>query len=115
MRTTFRNGSRRPTIAITGIFKELFGESGDTQADVSPVTHVVKDKSIPAFLILHCADRPDTKEQANHFAAKLREAGVDATVFAAEGKTHGTISSDIGVPDDPVTKAVDAFLEKVRK
>lgn len=100
---------------ITGIFKELFGESGETQAEVSPITYVAKDKGIPAFLILHVADRADTKVQANLFAAKLREAGISATVFAAEGKTHGTISSDIGVPDDPVTKAVDGFLDKVVK
>jgi acetyl esterase/lipase len=100
---------------ITGIFKETFGDTAEKQAAVSPIAFVAKDKSIPAFLILHVADRDDTKAQAHLFADKLREAGIDATVYAAEGKTHGTISSDIGVPDDPVTKAVDAFVEKVRK
>jgi acetyl esterase/lipase len=100
---------------ISGIFRETFGESAEKQAAVSPIRFVAKDKSIPAFLILHVADRDDTKAQARLFADKLHAAGVDATVFAAEGKTHGTISTDIGVPDDPVTKAVDAFLTKVRK
>jgi acetyl esterase/lipase len=98
-----------------GNFKELFGESGDTQADYSPAKHVAKDKNLPAFLILHVADRPETKEQSNLFAAKLHEAGIEATVFAAEGKTHGTINSELWMPDDPATKALFAFFKRYAK
>lgn len=94
----------------TGNFRELFGETTETQADLSPVAHVAKDKNIPAFLILHVADRPETKEQSHHFADALRAAGVEATVVAGEGKTHGTINSDLWMPDDPPTKAFFAFI-----
>jgi len=70
---------------------------------------------IPPFLILHCADRADTKAQSEWFALKLQEAGVSAKVVAAEGKTHGTINSDLGLPDDKPTQALWEFLDGVLK
>lgn len=38
-----------------------------------------------------------------------------ARVVAAEGKTHGTIDSDLGEPDDEPTAAVFEFLAGVGK
>jgi arylformamidase len=93
--------------------KELFGDTEEAQRDVSPAAHVAKGKNIPSFLILHVADRPDTKAQSEWFASKLKEAGVSAAVVAAEGKTHGTINSDLGLPDDKPTQAMWEFLEGV--
>jgi arylformamidase len=95
--------------------KELFGDTEEAQRDVSPAAHAAKGKNISSFLILHVADRPDTKAQSEWFADKLKEAGVSATVVAAEGKTHGTINSDLGLPDDKPTKAMWEFLERVLK
>jgi arylformamidase len=40
------------------------------------------------FLILHVADHPETKAQSLRLAKVLQE---------AEGKTHGTINSDLGL------------------
>ena len=77
--------------------------------------HIAKDKNIPPFLILHCADRPDTKSQSEWFAQKLQAVGVPATVVAAEGKSHITISSDLGAADDKPTQAVFKFLDEVLK
>ena len=85
------------------------------QKELSPVNHIAKGKSIPPFLILYVADRPDSKAQSSWFAEKLKEAGVSAKVVAAEGKTHGTINSELGVPDDKPTKALFEFLERVQK
>jgi acetyl esterase/lipase len=96
-------------------FKAIFGESEEGQRELSPVTHVAPGKHIPSFLILHVADRPDTKAQSHWFADKLHEAGVSATVFAAEGKTHGTINSDLGLADDKPTAALFEFLTGVLK
>lgn len=95
--------------------KEVFGESEEVYKDLSPVTHIAKGKSIPAFLILHVADRSETKSQSHWFADKLREAGVSARVVAGEGKTHGTINADLGLPDDPPTKVVFEFVDEVSK
>jgi arylformamidase len=102
-------------VAPPAAVKEVFGESDELYKDLSPITHVAKGKQIPAFLILHVANRPETKSQSHWFAEKLQEAGVSAKVVAAEGKTHGTINADLGLPDDAPTKAVIEFLGEASK
>jgi hypothetical protein len=42
-------------------------------------------------------------------------AGVPVQVMAAEGKTHSTLDSDLGVPGDAATTAVFDFLDRVLK
>ena len=90
----------------------LFGEDESMQRDYSPVAHVAAQKSIPSFLILHVASRPETKAQSELFAKTLQDAGIAAQVVSAEGKTHGTISSDLGKPDDAPTVALFQFLSE---
>jgi arylformamidase len=95
--------------------KTFFGDTEQSQRDLSPVTHVAKGKNIPPFLILYVADRADTKAQSQWLAEKLQAADVAAKAVAAEGKNHGTINSDLGLPDDKPTKEMWMFLEGVLK
>ena len=88
----------------------VFGTTAEEQRDLSPITHVAKGKSIPPFLILHVADRPETTSQSQRFAKALQAAGIPVIVVAAEGKTHGTINSELGLPDDKPTQALWEFL-----
>lgn len=99
----------------TGNYVAVFGATEEQQKDLSPVAHCASGKSIPPFLILHVADRPDTKSQSEWFAARLKEAGVPAKVVAGEGKTHGTINSELGLPDDKPTQALWEFLDGALK
>lgn len=92
---------------------EIFGATEAGQREVSPVHHIARGKSIPPFLILHVASREDTKAQAHWLKEKLAGAGVSARVVAAEGKTHGTISTDLGGADDPPTMELWKFLQEV--
>jgi arylformamidase len=96
-------------------FTAIFGETEEAQKAVSPAAHVAKDKHIPAFLILHVASRDDTKAQSTAFAEKLKAAGIWAKVYGAENKTHGTINSELGLPEDKATIEVFSFLEGVLK
>jgi acetyl esterase/lipase len=98
---------------ISKTFKTIFGTEEAAQREVSPVHYVSKDKGIPPFLILHVASRDDTKAQAHWLAGKLIESNIAARVVAAEGKTHGTISSDLGGADDPPTLELWKFLREV--
>lgn len=95
--------------------KAIFGDSEASHKELSPITYVGQVKSIPAFLILHVADRLDSKAQSEHFAKALQKAGVSATVVPAEGKTHGTINSELGLPDDKPTKALFEFVDRQLK
>lgn len=98
---------------ISKTFKSVFGQDEAAQREVSPVHHIAKDKHIPPFLLLHVASRDDTKAQAHWFAGKLIESNIAARVVAAEGKTHGTISSDLGGTADPPTLELWKFLREV--
>ena len=89
----------------------VFGGDPAIQAKLSPITHVVKGKGIPPFLILHVTDRPDSTAQSNAFAKALKEAGVSASTFPAEGKNHGSINVDLGKADDKPTAALFDFLK----
>lgn len=84
------------------------------ERDLSAVLHVAPGKGIPPFLLLHVADFPETrtKLQSEILVETLREAGVHAELFAAPGKTHLTICSDLGRPGEPITQATLNFLDE---
>jgi len=95
--------------------REKFGNDPAKHRDFSAVTHVAKDKATPPFLILHVAEHPDTSAQAQRLGNVLKEADVPVTVFGARETTHNKINADLGLPDDPATKALFEFLGKALK
>ncbi len=95
--------------------REKFGNDPAKHRDFSAVTHVAGEKGIPPFLIMHVAEHPDTSAQAQRLAGVLKKAGVPVTVFGARESTHNKINDDLGVPDDPGTKAMFAFVGEALK
>ena len=95
--------------------REKFGNDPAKHRDFSAVTHVAKDKGIPPFLILYVAEHPDTSAQAQRLGNVLKDAGVPVTLFGAKETTHGKINADLGLLDDPATKALLEFLGKALK
>jgi len=95
--------------------REKFGNDAAKHRDFSAVTHVARDKGIPPLLILHVADHPDTSAQAQRLGNVLKEAGVPVTVFGAKETTHSKINADLGLPDDPATKALLEFVGEALK
>jgi len=95
-------------------YPEKFGFP-DRQRDLSAVRHIARNKGIPPFLILHVADHIDTTAQAHRLWSELQEAGVQAKVFGAEGTDHVRLDHDLGVPGDPSTAELFAFVEAALK
>ena len=95
--------------------REKFGNDPEKHRDFSAVTHVAKGKGIPPFLILHVADHPDTSVQAQRLATVLKGAGIPTTVFGARGTHHVELNDHLGLPDDPATKALFAFVAETFK
>jgi acetyl esterase/lipase len=95
--------------------REKFGNDPAKHRDFSAVSHVAKDKGIPPFLIMHVADHPDTTAQAQRLASVLKGAGVPAKLYGARESTHNKINADIGLPDDPGTKALFEFVGEALK
>jgi acetyl esterase/lipase len=95
--------------------REKFGNDPGKHRDLSAVTHVAKDKGIPPFLIMHVAEHPDTGALAQRLASVLKGAGVTVRVFGARESTHNKINADLGVPDNPGTKALFEFVGEALK
>ena len=89
-----------------------FGNDPAKHRDYSAVTHVAKGKGIPPFLILHVADHPDVSAQAERLEAVLKEAGIPARRFAARETNHTRLNDNLGLPDDPPTKALFEFVDE---
>jgi len=90
--------------------REKFGHDPEKHRDFSVVTHVAKGKHIPPFLVLYVADHPDNAAQAQRLGAVLKDAGIPATVFGAKDTNHTRINENLGLPDDPSTKAMWEFV-----
>ncbi len=95
--------------------REKFGNDPARHKDFSAVTHVARGKGIPPFLILYVAEHPDTTAQARRLGNVLKDAGIPVTLFGARETTHNKLNADLGRPDDPATKALFDFLDRVRK
>jgi acetyl esterase/lipase len=95
--------------------REKFGNDPEKHKDFSAVTHVARDKGIPPFLLLHVAEHPDVTAQALRLGNVLKEAGIPVTVFGARDTTHNKINANLGVSDDPATKALFEFLDTALK
>jgi acetyl esterase/lipase len=95
--------------------REKFGNDEAKHRDFSAVTHVAAGKGIPPFLIVHVAEHPDTTAQAQRLANVLKEAKIPVTLYGGRETTHGKINDDLGLPDDPGTKALRAFLDEALK
>ena len=70
------------------------------------MNHVAQGKQIPPFLLLHVADHVDTTAQALRLRDVLRAAGLPAENFAAPATDHVKLDANLGLPDDPATKAL---------
>ena len=92
-----------------------FGDDPAKHRDYSAVTHVAKGKGIPPFLILHVADHPDVSAQAERLEAVLKDAGIPAKRFAARETNHSKLNENLGLPDDPPTKALFEFVDEALK
>jgi arylformamidase len=95
--------------------REKFGNDEAKHRDFSAVTHVAKDKGIPPFLVLYVADHPDVNAQAQRLGNALKEAEMPVTLFGGKETTHNKINADLGLPDDPASKALLDFLDTVLK
>src|SRR2546421_10182829 len=95
-------------------YADKFG-TPQQQRDLSAVRHIARNKLIPPFLILHVADDTDTTAQAHRLWSELREAGIEAKMFGAAGTDHVKLDRDLGVPGDPSTAELFAFVDAVLK
>jgi arylformamidase len=88
------------------------GGTKEDWTDCSPLHHVKRGKRIPPMLLYYVAGRDHHAAENQRFADRLKAEEYDATVLAAENKTHLRIESEIGIPGDVPTKEILRFIEK---
>jgi arylformamidase len=89
-----------------------FGDDPAKHKDFSAVAHVAKDKGIPPFLVLYVSGHPDVSAQAQRLGAVLKAAGVSVRLFGAKDTHHVKLNDDLGLAEDPATKALAEFVEQ---
>lgn len=94
---------------------EKFGSDPAKHRDFSAVTHIAKDKGIPPFLVLYVSGHPDVSAQATRLGAVLKDADVPVRLFGARETHHVKLNDDLGLPDDPATKALSEFVAETIK
>jgi len=102
------------TVANT-MYTNAFTEDEAIQQDASPIHHVAAGKQIPPFLIIPIARRFDSNKMSVELAKAINEADGKATVYVAEGKTHGSLNSEIGRAGDKPTAEIMKFIREQMK
>ncbi|MBC8042889.1 MAG: alpha/beta hydrolase [Rhizobacter sp.] len=92
---------------------DAFGSDKAAWKQASPVYNVSQGKNIPPFLIIYVATREATKRQSEQLAKALTDSGIKADVQPASNKTHATLNKELGLPNDPPTAQVYAFLKSL--
>ncbi len=95
--------------------REKFGNDPAKHRDFSAVNHITRGQGIAPFLVLHVADHPDTSAQAQRLHQVLTEAGVSSKIFGARNTNHVKLNDDLGLPEDPATKILFAFVGEALK
>jgi arylformamidase len=90
----------------------IFGADKDSQAQVSPITHVAKNKNIPPFLVIHINLDPQ-KAQSEAFVKKLLANGVSARIHPAPNRGHKNLNEEIGKAGDVPTQEMFKFLDRL--
>jgi acetyl esterase/lipase len=89
-----------------------FGSDPAKHKNFSTITHLARDKGISPYFVLYVGDNVSTSRQAKILGKKLEEAGIPHELFGAKESNHNKVNDDLGLPDDPATKALFPFLEK---
>ena len=93
--------------------RQKFGDDPAKHLDFSAVTHVAKDKGIPPFLILYFPGNPNTSAQARYLQETLKRSGIPVEAFGKWDSNHSRLNDDLGKGDDPATKKLYQFLDRL--
>jgi acetyl esterase/lipase len=98
--------------AVSRFLGVSYAEHPEIYAQASPITHVSRNSA--AFLFLHgTADTTVPYSQSAEMMKKLKEAGVHADIFSAEGAKHGFFNTPPWY--EPALKKMEEFFTKFLK
>ncbi len=84
----------------------VFGKA--SWKNLSPLTYLGQ-VSVPPVLVAY-SSLEFSQDMSLDFVARLKSAGTDVSVFDGSAYKHSQINDDIGEPNSPITRAIEAFL-----
>jgi acetyl esterase/lipase len=110
-------GDVKGVVSISGLYAiprgrfPLFENSDEGAKKASPVHHA--KEGLPPFLLVYAdGDFPRFGDMAEDFAKALKAAKCDAECLKQSDRTHGSVAAKMADDDDPVRRAVLAFVAK---
>jgi acetyl esterase/lipase len=88
---------------------DTFGRDPKVLKDASPIRYLTKDLP-PTLLVVGEKDFPMLEADAKVYAEKAKAAGVEVTVYSAQGKDHMGVVAAVREEKDPVREKVVEFL-----
>ena len=95
------------------LYRNAFGDDPAAQREASPIEYVRAGGQYPPVLAFHVGRRQDSREQAESLAARVREAGGQATTVHTPDKNHLTLNRELGLPGDGPTDRIFEFLDDI--
>ncbi len=99
-------------LATSSMYRDAFTDDESTQRDASPIRHVAAGKSIPPFLIIPIASRPDSCLQSQRLAKAINDVQGKARVYIAADKTHSSLNTEIGTEADNPSAEIIKFIKE---
>lgn len=92
-------------------YSNAFGKDVARQTRLSPLANLGAPDAPSWLLVYDSEHNMGAGFFAERFAAYARKAGLKADVLAATGTNHMKLLGDLGRSGDPVTQAVDRFID----
>ncbi|BET26552.1 acetyl esterase/lipase [Limnobacter thiooxidans] len=97
----------------TRMYESAFGLNPKVRQALSPFTHA-RQPNVASWLILHVADREDSRDQSEALGNELNLNGSNATVLAVPDSSHRSVNQDAGSAESFVGKAISTFLSELK-
>ena len=95
------------------LYESAFGLDPKVRQELSPITHA-RQPNVASWLILHVADREDSRDQSEALGNELNLNGSNATVLAVPDSSHRSVNQDAGSSGSFVGKAISTFLSQLK-
>jgi acetyl esterase/lipase len=92
-------------------FPLIFGNDPKTHKQASPMTHI--KPGLPPFLVLYAEkEMPFIADMSREFTAAMQRSKNEVELIKIDKRNHNTIFFDADSADDPVHKAIVAFVQQ---
>lgn len=108
-----RRMARLPDNQLGTMYRDAFGDAPDLWELASPTLQARPGDRLPPVFCVHAGRRLESRVEGRELVNAWTAADAEATLHNALRKDHGTVNRDLGLPDDPDSLAVEAFLVSV--